>query len=313
MASASPAEIAYHDSVWGRSLPPGSSRALFKQLVLQTFQSGLSWSTILNKEQAFTARFEGWDYHKVARWTESDVAAAMDDAGIVRNALKIKAAVASAAAAVALDKTLGGFEAFCWATCGGLPTSERLLQHASRSGSHMRASERVDFATADGVHPTTSIAEAVVAFKAAGFRFLGPATMLSFMQAAGFVNHHKPDCAMFGPAETAFAANSAAAAGTGGAAGPGLTLSAMAPVVPKTSRKGKGSRVLRVVPVPSAPATRATGSNAHNAHTGKPESLRKKPAFIRAAPKATKSTAIHRDAAAKAGGGKTRRMSSSSL
>lgn len=212
-AFTTPAQAAYHDAVWGRALPPGSGRNLFKQLIMQTFQSGLSWSTILAKEPGFQARFEQWDYTKVAQWTEAHVTEALADDGIVRNGAKVRAAVANAIAAATLDQhAAGGFEAFCWASCGRLPPAERLLQHESRSGSYMRASERVDFETADGVHPTPGIMAAVAAFKGAGFRFLGPATMLSFMQAAGFVNHHKPDCAMFAAAEAAYATTSAALA-----------------------------------------------------------------------------------------------------
>ena len=208
-AFSTPAQAAYHDAIWGRALPPGSGRSLFKQLIMQTFQSGLSWSTILAKEPGFRARFEQWDYTKVARWTEAQIAEALADDGIVRNGAKVRAAVANAVAAVKLDQHAdGGFEAFCWASCGRLSPAERLLQHESRSGSYMRASERVDFETADGVHPTPGIMAAVAAFKGAGFRFLGPATMLSFMQAAGFVNHHKPDCAMFAASEAAYAATS---------------------------------------------------------------------------------------------------------
>jgi DNA-3-methyladenine glycosylase I len=201
----------YHDSVWGRSLLPGSGRALYKQLILQTFQAGLSWSTILNKEAHFEARFAQWDYATVARWGDEDVAAALADAGIVRNGAKIRAAVANAAAAVRLDSLApGGFEKFVWQTCGGLPAAERLLMEATRSGTHMRSSERDDYTVADGVHPTVGVVRAVKAFKAEGFRFLGPAAMLSFMQATGLVNHHKGDCSAFAGAESTHAQAAAA-------------------------------------------------------------------------------------------------------
>jgi len=213
---------AYHDGVWGRCALPagGSGRLLYKQLIMQTFQSGLSWTTILKKEPGFEARFARWDYSAVARWGEADVAAAMADAGIVRNQLKIRAAVANAAAAAALDAAApGGFEAFVWRTGGLLPEAERLLQHASRSGdSYMRTSSRLDFVTADAVHPTAGVTAASQAFKDAGFRFLGPTTMLSFLQATGLVNHHKPDCGAFAPAEAAYAAGRARFSGGGGGA-----------------------------------------------------------------------------------------------
>ena len=215
---------AYHDSVWGRcALPAGSGRLLFKQLIMQTFQSGLSWTTILKKEPGFEARFARWDYAAVARWGEADIAAAMADAGIVRNQLKIRAAVANAAAAAVLDTAApGGFEAFVWRTGGLLPEAERLLQHSSRSGdSYMRTSNRLDFVTADAVHPTVGVTAASQAFKDAGFRFLGPTTMLSFLQATGLVNHHKPDWDAYAPAEAAYAAGRARFAHGGGGSGGG--------------------------------------------------------------------------------------------
>ena len=210
-SAGSPAFKSYHDSVWGHSHLPGSGQLLYKQLILQTFQSGLSWSTILAKESGFFERFEQWDYSKVAKWKDTDISNALADPSIVRNSAKVRAAVANAVAATTLDKkTPFGFEKFCWANCGGFPDTERLLQHESRSGSHMRGTERVDFASADGVHPTPGVMKAVQAFKEAGFQFIGPATMLSFLQASGFVNHHKPDCSSFTAAETSYAAGLAA-------------------------------------------------------------------------------------------------------
>lgn len=206
-----PAQRIYHDEEWGRALAPGSSRLLYKQLVLQSFQAGLSWSCIHAKAPSFSTRFEAWDYSRVARWGAGDVAAALADAGIVRNGAKVRAAVTNAAAAARLDAAApGGFEAFVWRVCGGLPPAERTLQLASRSGTHMRATQRVDFAAADGVHPTVGVVAAVAAFKAEGFTFLGPTAMLSFIQAAGFANHHAPDCDAHAPAEAAYAAAAAA-------------------------------------------------------------------------------------------------------
>ena len=219
---ATPLQSAYHDAVWGLAPPRGSGRLLFKQLVLQTFQSGLSWNTILQKSAGFEARFAQWDYAAVAQWGEADVAAALADPAIVRNGAKVRAAVTNAAAAAALDAAApGGFEAFLWATCGALPPAERLLQHASRSGSYMRGTERTDFTTADGAHPTVGVMRVVRALKDAGFVFVGPATTLSFLQAAGFVNHHKPDCAAFAGAEAAFAAASGGASSGAGAGASG--------------------------------------------------------------------------------------------
>jgi DNA-3-methyladenine glycosylase I len=212
----------YHDVLWGRALPRsggGSGRALYKQLLLQTFQSGLSWTLILKKEEGFASRFEGYDYTAVARWDEERVAAALADPGIVRNRAKVAAAVSNAKAACALDAAgAEGFEAFCWRVGGNFPASERLLALPSRSGTHMRSTPNTDFSEADGVHPTVSVVAAVKAFKAAGFKFVGPAVMLSFLQASGFVNHHARDCAAWAPAEAAYAAATAGGTHAGGAA-----------------------------------------------------------------------------------------------
>jgi len=215
----------YHDGTWGRALAgPSAGRLLYKQLVLQTFQAGLSWAIVLKKEPGFAARFAGYDYARVAAWTDADVAAAVADAGVIRNEKKIRAAVTNARIAAALDArgAPGGFVGFCWAAAGRLPAAERLLQHGSRSGSWMRGDARTDYATADGVHPTAGVMRVAAELKRAGFAFLGPAATLSWLQATGFVNHHKPDCAAFAGCEAAFAAGAAAhAAGAAGGAGVG--------------------------------------------------------------------------------------------
>ena len=262
-AAPSPAMLAYHDAEWGRATL--DSRALFRQLILQTFQCGLSWSTILNKAATFEARFARYDYAAVAQWGEEDIAAALADPGIVRNAAKVRAAVGNARAACALDAASpSGFAAFCWRHCFQLPREERLVQQGSRSGSHMRASERADFSAADGVHPTLGVQAATRAFRAAGFKFLGPCAMLSFMQAVGAVNHHAPDCAAFEGSEAAHreaaAAAAAAAWGAGAAAPPaaaggaaGAGAGAVAPC-PAAAQRGRGRRSAQTAPAQEQPA-----------------------------------------------------------
>lgn len=259
-AAPSPAMLAYHDAEWGRAtLEP---RALFRQLILQTFQCGLSWATILNKAATFEARFARYDYAAVAQWGEADIAAALADPGIVRNQAKVRAAVGNARAACALDAASpSGFAAFCWRHCFQLPREERLVQQGSRSGSHMRASERADFAAADGVHPTLGVQAAAQAFKAAGFKFLGPCAMLSFMQAVGAVNHHAPDCAAFEGSEAAHreAAAAAAAWGAAGAAAlpaaAGGAAGAGAGALPAAAaQRARGRRSAQVAPAQEQPA-----------------------------------------------------------
>ena len=208
-----PAQAVYHDREFGRAHPRGSGKILFKQLVLQTMQAGLSWHIVLAKQNGFQARFEEWEYRRVAHWGPREIEAALADPGIVRNGAKVRATVANARVATRLDDVSpGGFEAFLWQICGHLPAAERLLQHGSRTegGSYMRASFREDFTTADGVHVTPGVAMIARRLKTAGFQFLGPATTLSFLQAAGFVNHHKPDCVAYAPAEAAYEAAVAA-------------------------------------------------------------------------------------------------------
>lgn len=205
--------------------------------MLQVFQCGLTWAMILKKLGGFEARFEGFEYKKLANWKEKEFEAAMGDPGIVRNKAKVRAAVSNAQAACALDALeRDGFVKFCWRHCFILAPQERLLQMGSRSGSYMRASERIDFAEADGVHPTTGVTQAVKAFKAAGFKFLGPCAMLSFMQSVGAVNHHAPDCDAFAPSEAAYALalKSGVAAAAAASGFPALTVgSSKAPIIPR--------------------------------------------------------------------------------
>jgi DNA-3-methyladenine glycosylase I len=180
--------------------------------------------TLIHKKTPFfAARFEQWDYTRVARWGRPEIEAALQDAGIVRNRLKVEAAVQNAKIAVELDEEEpNGFLAFLWRHCGSapecevprpvlgmhrwscdVPLAQRLMQHSCGAG-HMRLNNREDHIDADGVHPTVYVSAAATAFKKRGFKFLGGTTMLSFMQAAGFVNHHKRDCVSFDECERAY-------------------------------------------------------------------------------------------------------------
>jgi DNA-3-methyladenine glycosylase I len=155
---------AYHDSEWG--VPMTDSKLLYKQIVLQSFQSGLSWSTIFKKVKGFEARFEGWDYNKVSKWTQGEIDEAVLDGNIVKNRSKIQAAVNNAKIAVELDELeKNGFMKFVWTHCGSLPEVERLLQHSTTNGSHMRSNSKEDHVLADGVHPTIGVSQAAAIFK----------------------------------------------------------------------------------------------------------------------------------------------------
>ena len=158
-----PAYNSYHDEEWGR--PILDERGLYERLCLEGFQSGLSWLTILRKREAFRTGFSGFDPDEVARFGERDVTRLLADAGIVRHRGKIEAAIANARATVALrDST---------------PLHELLWSYAP---------ERSGLAGDDG-------AEALAKdLRKRGFRFVGPTTVLSAMQACGIVNDHRADC-----------------------------------------------------------------------------------------------------------------------
>ena len=111
--------IAYHDEEWG--VPQHDDRALFELLILEGAQAGLSWSTILNKRDRYRKVFDGFDAHKVVRYGERKVAALLADAGIVRNRLKVNAAVTNAKAFLAVQKEFGTFDAYIWNFVGGHP------------------------------------------------------------------------------------------------------------------------------------------------------------------------------------------------
>src|SRR3954454_5721914 len=113
----SPAMIAYHDREWG--VPQHDDRVLFEFLILEGAQAGLSWSTILNKREAYRKAFSGFDARKVARYTEERVAKLLENDGIVRNRLKVQSAVANARAFLAVQKEFGTFDRYIWGFTGG--------------------------------------------------------------------------------------------------------------------------------------------------------------------------------------------------
>ena len=162
---------AYHDDEWGR--PVHGESAYLERLTLEAFQSGLSWLTILNKREAFRAAFAGFDADRVAAFDDGDRARLMADAGIVRNRLKIDAAIANAAATVRLREQ-GGLDDF---VLGFRPD-------------HHAAPE-----TLDDVPATTPESVALSkALKKQGFVFVGPTTMYALMQAIGLVDDHLVGC-----------------------------------------------------------------------------------------------------------------------
>ena len=166
--------IAYHDTEWG--VPLHDDRGLFEFLILEGAQAGLSWSTILNKRPAYRAAFDGFDPRKVARYGEAKVAALLADAGIVRNRLKIAAAVRNAQAFLAVQKECGSFDRYIWSFTGGQPLRNRWTRP-----------EDVPARTAESDAMSRDLAQR-------GFTFVGSTICYAFMQATGMVDDHLVSC-----------------------------------------------------------------------------------------------------------------------
>ena len=170
---------AYHDLEWG--VPERDPRALWEKLVLDGFQAGLSWITILRKREAFRAAFDGFDPERVARYGEADRARLVADPGIVRSNAKIDAAIESARLYLDLREAGTDFAAFCWSFTGGKP-----VQNAWEAVGQVPAQ-------------TPLAAEVSKALKARGFKFVGPVIVYAWMQAVGMVNDHLVSCHRHAP------------------------------------------------------------------------------------------------------------------
>jgi DNA-3-methyladenine glycosylase I len=165
--------LAYHDDEWGR--PEYDSRALFEKLVLDGFQAGLSWITILRKREAFRAAFDGFDPQKIVGFDERRITLLMNNAGIVRNRAKIEGAIASARAWLTLEEELG-FSTHLWRFVDGRP----IVNHPKRTNE---------------VPASTPLSEKISKdLKTRGFKFCGPTIVYAFMQAAGMVDDHLIGC-----------------------------------------------------------------------------------------------------------------------
>lgn len=172
---ADPQYVAYHDEEWG--VPEYDSRALWEKLVLDGFQAGLAWITILRKREAFRAAFEGFDPETVARYGDEDRARLMADAGIVRSNAKIDMAINGAKIFLEMRDRGEDFSDFCW---GFMPQGRPLQNH---------------FTPETGIPPQTPLAvEVSKALKAKGFKFCGPVIVYAWMQAVGMVNDHLTTC-----------------------------------------------------------------------------------------------------------------------
>jgi DNA-3-methyladenine glycosylase I len=165
-----PLYVHYHDTDWG--VPEYDSRALFEKLILDGFQAGLSWITILRKRENFRTAFDGFKPEVIARYTPKKVEALMQNEGIVRNRAKIEATITSAQAYLEMSD----FSAYLWNYVDGKPLNNGLK-------------------TKDQIPAKTALAEKVSKdLKVRGFKFVGPTIVYAFMQATGFVNDHLVEC-----------------------------------------------------------------------------------------------------------------------
>ena len=169
-----PGMTAYHDEEWG--VPLHDDRRFFEFLILDAFQAGLSWAIVLRKRAAFRRAFHDFDPVRVARMTPRAVERLRTDPGIIRNRLKIEAAVSNARAFLTVQKEFGSFDRYVWRFVGGRP-----LVHTLRSLREM---------------PVTSPESDALSrdLKARGFKFVGSTICYAFMQASGLINDHTVDC-----------------------------------------------------------------------------------------------------------------------
>jgi DNA-3-methyladenine glycosylase I len=169
-----PLYVAYHDEEWG--VPERDDRALYEKLVLDGFQAGLSWITILRKRDAFRRAFDGFVPEKIARYSQKKVEALMRDEGIVRNRMKVEGAIQSARAWLKIMEQGEGFAPYLWGFVDGRPIDNR-------------------YKTIKQIPAETELSLAISKdLKARGFKFCGPTIVYAFMQATGMVNDHLIDC-----------------------------------------------------------------------------------------------------------------------
>lgn len=166
--------IAYHDNEWG--VPLHDDHRLFELLILEGAQAGLSWITILKKRAAYRRAFDRFDPRKVARYDEAKIAALLADDGIVRNRLKIRAAVQNARAFLAVQKEFGSFDRYIWQFTGGVPIRN-----------HWRRTDQLPSRTEQSDGISKDLAKR-------GFKFVGSTICYAFMQATGMVNDHLVTC-----------------------------------------------------------------------------------------------------------------------
>lgn len=165
---------AYHDTEWG--VPVRDDQTLFEFLILETFQAGLSWITVLRKREHFRHVFDGFDFHKVAAYNRKKIEELLADPGIIRNRLKVEAAVTNAQAFLKIREEFGSFSAYIWGFTEGRPIKNE-VEHYKKAPATSPLSDRIS-----------------KDLKKRGFKFVGSTVVYAHMQATGMVNDHEVHC-----------------------------------------------------------------------------------------------------------------------
>ncbi|KAA3625265.1 MAG: DNA-3-methyladenine glycosylase I [Flavobacterium sp.] len=169
-----PLYVAYHDTEWG--VPVKDDHLLFEFLILETFQAGLSWITVLRKRENFRKAFNNFDYRKVAKYDEKKIDSLLQDAGIIRNKLKVKATVTNAIAFMEVQKEFGSFSDYIWSFVDHKPIVNQCK-------------------TMNDIPANTPLSDEISTdLKKRGFKFVGTTVVYAHMQATGMVNDHVVDC-----------------------------------------------------------------------------------------------------------------------
>ncbi|MDT0689942.1 DNA-3-methyladenine glycosylase I [Salegentibacter sp. F188] len=165
---------AYHDTEWG--VPVYDDKTIFEFLLLETFQAGLSWITILRKRENFRLAFDDFDYKKIALYSEEKIQQLLEDKGIVRNKLKVRSAVTNAQLFIEIQKEYGSFSKYIWSFVDGKPIQNEVEDYKKAP-------------------PTTIISDKLSKdLKKRGFKFVGSTVVYAHMQATGMVNDHEISC-----------------------------------------------------------------------------------------------------------------------
>ena len=166
--------MAYHDNEWG--VPVKDDKTLFEFLTLETFQAGLSWLTILKKRENFRKAFDNFDYQKISKYSETKIEALLQDEGIIRNKLKVRATVSNAQAFMKVQQEFGSFSKYIWGFVDGKPIKNTIANYKEGPAN-------------------TALSDTISKdLKKRGFKFVGSTVVYAHMQATGMVNDHEVNC-----------------------------------------------------------------------------------------------------------------------